>query len=99
MAATQLDFLRAKVIAYKNTLEAKSSTEKNKHVAIAVAQQFNGFLEEIKKESSVAAPHLPHPVTWKGHAADFQKADVTYLDLELLVNQVLAVLDVVRGSD
>ncbi len=97
--ANTLDFIRAKVSAYKHTLEGKSSKEKERHVAIHVAEEFNSFMEEIKKEAPEAAPHLPKPLTWKGIAAqDMQIADVTFLDLEMLLNQVLAVLDVVRGN-
>lgn len=43
--ATTLDFLKAKVQAYKHTLEGKSGKEKEKHVAIHVAEEFNGILE------------------------------------------------------
>jgi hypothetical protein len=96
---TTLDFLKAKVQAYKHTLESKSGKEKEKHLAIHVAEEFNRILEEIKKESPEAAPHLPQPITWTSvFARDLKVADVTYLDLEMVINQVLAVLDVVRGS-
>lgn len=94
-----LDFLKAKVQAYKHTLEGKSGTEKERHVAIHVAEEFNRILEEIKKESPEAAPHLPRSITWTSVFADDMKvADVTYLDLEMLINEVLAVLDVIRGN-
>jgi hypothetical protein len=97
--ATTLDFLKAKVLAYKHSLEGRSSNEKQRHVAIHVAQEFNSCMEEIKKEAPEAAPHLPKPITWDGIAArDMQVADVTFLDMEMLINQTLAVLDVIRGS-
>lgn len=97
--ATTLDFLKAKLQAYKHTLDGKSGKEKERHVAIHVAEEFNGILEAIKKESPEAAPHLPKPITWTSvFAHDMKVADVTYLDLEMLINQVIAVLDVIRGN-
>lgn len=96
---TALDFIRAKVQAFKNTLDGKTLKEKEKHVAIAVAEEFNGFLEEIRKASPEAAPHLPKPITWKSvFAQDMRLSDVKFLELEMLLNQTLAVLDVVRGG-
>ncbi len=97
--ATTLDFLTAKLVAYKNTLDGKSSKEKREHISIQIAAQFNGFLEQIKKEAPESGPHLPQPITWQGIGADhFQIADISFLDLEMLVNQVLAVLNVIRGG-
>ena len=96
---TPLDFVRAKVLAYKNTLDGRSTKEKEKQVAIPIAQEFNAFLEEIKKAFPEDASHLPQPITWEGMAAhDFRMSDVRFLELEMLLNQVLAVLDVLRGN-
>lgn len=96
--ATTLDFLKAKVQAYKHTLEGKTGKEKDGRVSIQIAQQFNAIIDEIKKESTEAAPHLPHPVTWNSPFAQTGLSDVKYLDLEMMLNQVLAILDVIRES-
>ena len=97
--ASTLDFLKANVQAYKHTLDGKSSKEKASLVSIQIAQQFNAIVDQIKKEAPDTAPHLPKPVTWVGPFARMQHADVTFLDLEMMINQVLAVLDVVRSSE
>jgi hypothetical protein len=68
-------------------------------LSIQIADQFNPVVENVKKEYPDAAPHLPQPITWTGIAAqDMQIADITFIDFEMLLNQVLAVLDVLRGS-
>src|SRR5947209_1281254 len=59
---TQLDFLKAKMLAYKQTLAERTSREKDGHVSIQIAQEFNAIVEEIKKASPDAAPHLPKPI-------------------------------------
>jgi hypothetical protein len=90
-----LDLIRAKVLAYQQTLEGKSGAAKSGRVSIQLAQQFNAIVDEIKREFSETATHLPQPIRWTGPAARIaQQADVTFLDLEMLLNQVLAVLDV-----
>ena len=97
---TPLDFLRANVVAYKNTLDSKTAKEKKDLVSRAIAAQFNAIIEEIKKEAPEVAPRLPKPITFNTLVAqDFQRSDASYLDLELMINQTLAVLDVVRESD
>jgi hypothetical protein len=97
--ATPLDFVRAKVLAYKNTLEGKPTREKEKHVSIQIAEQVNSFMEEIKREFPEATHHLPPPITWIGMGAlDMRISDVRFLELEMMLNQVLAILDVLRGA-
>lgn len=94
---TTLDFLKAKVLAVKHTLDSKSSKEKGGQISIQTAQQFNAVIEEIKKASPEAAPHLPQPIQWGGHMARLaSQANVTFLDLEIMVNQGLAILDVLQ---
>jgi hypothetical protein len=94
---TTLDFVKAKVLAVKHTLDGKSSKEKGERISIQTAQQFNAVIDEIKKASPEAAPHLPQPIHWGGHIARLaSQAEVSFLDLEIMVNQVLAVLDVLQ---
>jgi hypothetical protein len=96
---TSLDFHKATVLAFKHTLEGKSAKEKEKHVSIQIAEQFNGVVENVKKEYPDAAIHLPQPITWKGIGAqDMRIADIRFTDFEMLLNQVLAILDVLRDS-
>jgi len=95
---TNLDFHKATLMAFKNTIEGKSLKEKEQHVSIQVAQQFNGLVDNIRKEHPEAEPHLPKSITMNSIAAqDFQIADIRFLDFEMLVNQVLSTLEVIRG--
>ncbi len=95
---TSLDFHKATIMAFKNTLEGKSAKEKEKHISIQIAAQFNSIVDNIKKEFPDAASHLPQPITWNGIAAmDMQIADITFLDFEMLLNQMLGILEVIQG--
>lgn len=93
---TTFDFIKARVLAVKYTLDGKSGKDKNGRISIQTAQQFNAVVEEIKKASPVAAPHLPKPIEWNSPFAQLQLADALYFDLEIMVNQVLAVMDVLQ---
>jgi hypothetical protein len=94
--ATALDFIRASVQAYKHSLDQKSSQDKDGPVSIQIAQQFNSIVDQIKKEVPEAASHLPQPITWTGPFARMNCADVKFLELEMMLNQVLAILEVVQ---
>ncbi len=95
---TSLDFHKGTITAFKNTLDGKSAKEKEKHISIQIAEQFNSIVDNIKKEFPDAAPHLPQPITMKGIASrDMQIADIKFLDFEMLLNQVLGVLEVIQG--
>ena len=96
---TALDFHRASVITFKNTLDSKSSAEKQRRVSILLAKQFNEIVEDIKREYPDSARHLPPPITWTGLGADdMQVADIRFLDFEMMINRVLAVLEVLGAS-
>ncbi len=93
-----LDFHKATIMAFKNTLDGKSVKEKDKHISIQIAGQFNSIVANIKKEFPDAASHLPQPITMKGiPAQDMQIADIRFLDFEMLLNQVLGVLEVIQA--
>lgn len=92
---TSLDFLNAKVLAYKNTLDGKPAKEKAKAVSIHIAQQFNAMLEELKKEAPEVASHLPQPIAWNPMFREGPSC-VAFLELEMMLNQVVAVLDLLR---
>ena len=93
---TQLEFIKAKVSAYKATLTPKTHKEKEGRISIQMAQQVNAFVEEIKKEAHEAATHLPQPIGWDSPFARVAQAEVSFLELEMMLNQILAVLDVLR---
>jgi hypothetical protein len=95
---TSLDFHRATIRAFKNTLDGKASKEKEKHISIQIAEQFNVIVDNIRKEFPDAASHLPQPITMKGIASrDMQIADIKFLDFEVLLNQVLGILEVLEA--
>lgn len=55
-------------------------------------------MEDIKKASPDCAFHLPEPITWNTVAAEAGWSDIKFLELEMLLNQVIAVLDVLRAD-
>lgn len=95
--ATAVDYHRATIVAFKNTLEGKSPHEKDKHVSVQVALQFNSLIERLQEEYPEAAPHFPMPITFLiPNSRHSQTSDIRFIDFELLLNQVLAILDVLR---
>jgi hypothetical protein len=94
---TQMDFLRAKVLAYKNTLDGRAASQKAGRVSTLIAEQFNAIVEEIKKALPEAASHMPPTIT-SITVPGSGKSDVTFLDLEMMLNQVVSVLDVLRAE-
>lgn len=94
---TQLDFLRAKVLAYKGTLDGRAASQKAGRVSTQIAEQFNAIVEEIKKAVPEAAPHMPHTIT-SITVPGSGKSDVTFLDLEMMLNEVVGVLDLLRAD-
>jgi hypothetical protein len=95
----ELDFVKATVLAYKSTLDSKPSSEKSGRVSIQLAHQFNSIVEKIKNVCPPeAASELPRPITWNTPAANAGWSDVKFLELEMMLNQVIAILDVLRAD-
>jgi hypothetical protein len=94
--ATQVDFLMAKMRAFQLTFEKLDSKTKAGHVPIQLAENFNGLLAEIAKESPAAAPQLPKPVSIDSQFRMVGVCDISYATLDVFVGQVLGVLEVLR---
>lgn len=96
---TSLDFHRAKAIAYKKTLEATPGAQKQERASITIAKQVNELIEAIKAEHPEAEPHLPATITWNNPFANRTGwCDVKLVEMEMLLNQIIAVLDVLKAG-
>ena len=95
---TPIDFLKATVAAFKETLGQTPPTQKNDLVSIHSGKHFNDLLAKIKVEAPEAAGHLPPPITWTTDFALMGKSDIKFLELEMYVNQVVHVLNVLASD-
>jgi len=94
----KIDFLIAKMAAFEKTLEKLDNKTKAEHVPIQLAKNFNKLLDEIKTDSPDAASELPTPIALNGDFADLGVTDLSYVALEIMVGQVLAVLGVLKAG-
>jgi hypothetical protein len=95
---TTLDGLRARVFALKQTLDAKTPQEKSGRVTSAMAQHVNSLLEQIKQEVPSFAAQLPQPITSRSDFGIAGFSDIKHLELEMMLNEVVAVLDLLRAD-
>ena len=95
---TKIDFLIAKMSAFEKTLEKLDNKTKSMQVPTELAKNFNLLLEEITAESPVAAPELPKPIDLNEGIYQTSFTDVSYVGLEIMVGQVVAVLGVLKAG-
>ncbi len=93
-----LAFLKASMTAFKETLGGASDKQKGDLISIPTADHFNGLLDRIRAEAPEVAPHLPPRVTAKSDFSIMGKSDIKFLELEMLVNQVIHVLGVLASD-
>lgn len=96
MPPTPLDFHRATVLAYKSTLESRPAKEKKERVSIQIAQQANTIVDDTTKAFPEASAHLPQRIRWNEMYLS-GPAGVSFLELEMMLNQVLAILGCSAG--
>lgn len=92
---TRVEILRARARSFKSTLQNASSKEKEGHAGTALVQNFNKIIDETGLTYPDLKESLPEYITIDGIFAHMGKSDVTYLDLEVLADQLLAMLDLV----
>ena len=94
MSASGVRLIKNKVDSFKANLESAPSKQKEGPISVALAEDFNALLGEIATEFPAVVSSLPKPGLMGGLGWDMQLADINYLDLRILTDQLLAVLDV-----
>ncbi len=95
---SKTDFLRAKVTAFKDTLERTPPAHKSNRISTHTAAEFNGIVEEIRAEVPDAASYLPKRIEASTSFRRMAVADITFIELEMLAGQVLNILNVLKSD-
>lgn len=95
--ASKVDFIKARLQAVTSVLEKTSPKEREGSVSTHLADEFNGIVKEIGEAFPDAAPHLPKPIASSTPFSKLGKSDVHYVDLMVMVEQVLRVVSVVES--
>jgi hypothetical protein len=94
---TPFDELITDVMAYKTALAAGTQKQKEKHVSIPTARQFNALLDRIKRETPDLAPKLPEEITWVSDSHLAGLSDIIFLELEISVERVFGLLNLYKS--
>ena len=92
---SKTDILRARARSFKSTLHNATAKEKEGPAGTALAENFNKIVEETVQTFPDLKESLPARITSRGPFARMGKSDVSYLDLEVMADQLLAMLDLV----
>lgn len=96
MTLEKIDFIRAKLDGIKTTLERVPASDKTGHIGITIAKDFNTVLQEMGEIYPELASGLPSPIGITGPFRQLGKAGASYTDLEILCEQVLNLVRLVR---
>ena len=96
MQPSTLDLLIARILSFKMILAATSEKAKRHSVPRPVAENFNQLLEDIAAHCFSMKSSLPKPISFNSDAAMVAGlSDVDYIGLEIMAEQVLAILKIV----
>jgi hypothetical protein len=93
MSIPRKRLIAAKLQGIIATLERTPASDKNKLIALHLAQEFNETLKVISDEYPDLAELLPRHLSTRGPMIDAGKAPASFLDLEIACEQVLNLLD------
>ncbi len=92
MALSTLQILRTSLESFRTTLQGAGAGRKDGQVSVYVVRQFNLILEKVRELVPEVVDGLPKPVSIRGPMTKMGLAPIKYLDLEILVDQVLAMI-------
>jgi hypothetical protein len=90
--------LNAQVESMLRVLTSTPQNKKTDHTTTALADNFNRLLESIKAECPEYADNLPLKIESSHPFSMLNKADATYLDLEMFLNQLSSILEIAASD-
>ena len=90
--------ITAKVQGIMKTLENTPASEKKNLVSLELAEDFNQTLKRVSVEYPDIANTLPKPLSTRGPMTQLGKASASFLDLEIVCEQLLNLLGLVGES-
>lgn len=98
MPISKVDLMRAKLDGITSALQKATEDSKSDPISISLAKNFNSILEALAREFPDIAAELPSPLSVDGHFAMMGRADDTYLDLEVYVDQIRSLLALLEAG-
>ena len=98
MALSTLQILRTTLESFRTTLQGAGSGRKDGQVSVQVAREFNTIVERVRELLPEVVDGLPKRVLIKGPMTNMGLAPIKYLDLEMLVDQVLAMIQLAESQ-
>jgi hypothetical protein len=96
MTVTKHALLQARLQGIRTTLDRAPANEKSHQASTALASGFNEIVDAIKKTYPELGESLPGPIQSTEPFRRIGKSNVTYLDLEVMCEQVLNLLRLVE---
>ena len=92
MALSPLQIQRKALESFRTTLQGAAAGRKDGQVSVNVVRGFNSILERVQELVPEVVDGLPKPVRIRGPMTKKGLAPIKYLDLEILLDQVLAMI-------
>lgn len=96
MGISRKQVVAAKLQGVMSTLERTPPGHKKNPVSLELAQEFNKILDVIAAEYPELKDDLPAQLSTRGFGSNMGVASVSFLDLEIICEQVLNLLALVE---
>lgn len=95
---TNLGILDTKLRTLRKSLQNAGADRKTGNVSLALAKDFNVMREAVAREIPELEDALPAALPTTGFGAKMGQSQINYLDLEIMVDQLLAIMEMWRAS-
>ncbi|TWT64260.1 hypothetical protein [Rubinisphaera italica] len=87
-----IKLLKTKIESTKKTLGKLSPDSKQTHISLAIAEDFNGIIDQLVLEVPDIKNIVPKKITSTMPMSHMKKADIKYIDLEIYLDQLIAII-------
>ena len=96
MTISKLKLLKTRVKAFKSSLESSSTSERQQKASVQTTQHLNKLIDETASDFADLAPSLPAKLRSMSIAARRAGvSDHSYMDVEIMIDQILALLELI----
>jgi hypothetical protein len=95
---TKAQLIKARLVAFKTTVAAVPDSAKKERISTELAKNFNGLVEMVAADYPTVKDHLPKPIKSMSEFRKVYKADESYLDLQVYVEQVISILELLDSG-
>ena len=96
MSISKLQLFKARIRAFKTTLQAASANEKKNFASTGTVENLNKIISDVADAHPELVEALPQKLTFHGPGRRVGISNHNFTDIEIVADQIIALLDLLE---